>query len=90
MKPVQYFSDDYLEQCRHMTVDQIIRYLDDFRGLAVNKPKIKSRLISIKVPGDLLESFKTKSELVGQPYQTQIKALMRSWVLSKEGGGAKK
>ena len=38
-------SDDYLEQCRHMTVDQIIAYLDDFRGLATNNPKIRSWLI---------------------------------------------
>ena len=33
MRPVQYFTPEYLEQCRQMTPDQIIRFVDDFRRL---------------------------------------------------------
>ena len=33
MRPVQYFSDDYLERCRNLTPDQILQFLDEFRQL---------------------------------------------------------
>ncbi len=86
MRPVQYFTPEYLEQCRHMTPDQIIRFVEDFRrlhgGSSPGAAPVKSRLISIKVPEDLLEAFKTKSRLERRPYQTQIKALMKAWLVS--------
>jgi hypothetical protein len=31
MRPVQTFTDEYLEQGRRMTPDQVIRFLEDFR-----------------------------------------------------------
>jgi predicted DNA binding CopG/RHH family protein len=83
MKPVQYFSDDYLEQCKKMTPDQIVRFLDDFRQLHghATKQTARSKLISIKIPENLLNFFKKQAALAGTPYQTQIKALMKEWVL---------
>ena len=83
MRPVQYFSDEYLEQCRELGTDDIIRFLDDFRRLHGARPA-PSKLISMKVPEDLLQAFKTRARLQGTPYQTQIKALMREWVLAQE------
>jgi len=83
VRPVQYFSGDYLEQCRAMQPDDIIRYLEDFRRLHSRRPA-PSKLISMKVPRDLLEAFKTKAKLAGIPYQTQIKALMRAWVIAED------
>jgi predicted DNA binding CopG/RHH family protein len=83
VRPVQYFSDEYLEQCRHMQPDDIIRYLEDFRRLHNSRPA-PSKLISMKVPEDLLEAFKTRAKLAGIPYQTQIKALMRAWVIAED------
>jgi len=80
VRPVQYFTDDYLEQCRGMTADQVIRFLEDFRQLHAQRPS-RSRLISLKVPEDLLQAFRQKAKLAGVPYQTQIKRLMREWVL---------
>jgi predicted DNA binding CopG/RHH family protein len=87
MKPVQYFTPEYLEQCRRMTPDQVIRFLEDFRMLHAGRAggsRSRSRLISLKVPEDLLELFKARARLAGRPYQTVIKELMRAWVLSKE------
>jgi predicted DNA binding CopG/RHH family protein len=80
MRPIQYFSKEYLEQCRKMTSGQILSFLEDFRTLhaAVAAPS-KSRLISLKVPEPLLASFKVKAQLSGVPYQTQIKLLMKDW-----------
>lgn len=80
MRPVQYFSDEYLGRCREMTADQIIQFLDDFRQLHGGRSS-RSKLISLKVPEDLLEAFKAKARLEHQPYQTQIKRLMKAWVL---------
>ena len=82
MRPVQHFSRDYLERCRAMRPEQIIRFLDEFRALHAHREQqpAKSRLISMKVPEPLLEAFKTKARLRGIPYQTQIKRLMRGWL----------
>ena len=84
MKAIQYFSEGYLEQCRQMTPDQIVAFVDDFRRLHGAGTHSPSKLISIKVPEDLLNAFKAKSVLAGTRYQTQIKALMRAWVVGAE------
>ena len=81
MRPLQHFSKDYLEKCRSMRPEQIIRFLDDFRTLHAQRERPpKSRLISIKVPEPLLEAFKTKARLSGIAYQTKIKRLMSLWL----------
>lgn len=84
MRPVQRFTDEYLATCREMTPAQIIRFLDDFRRLHAGS-RAPSRLISLKVPEDLLEAFKTKARLTRRPYQTKIKDLMQAWVIRDEG-----
>lgn len=78
MKAVQYFSDEYLEQCKSFSTDAILEYLENFRLMQSREDK--SRLISIKVPESLLASFRTKADLNQLKYQTQIKRLMKEWV----------
>jgi predicted DNA binding CopG/RHH family protein len=78
MRPVQYFTDEYLEQCKKMTPEQILEYLESFRLL--NSPQDKTKLISIKIPESILKAFRTKCELNGVKYQTQIKTLMKEWI----------
>ena len=85
MRLVQKFSDEYLERCREMSHDEIVRFLDDFRKVHGNRRSRKSRLISIKVPEDLLDAFKAKARLSDVPYQTQIKKLMTEWVKDSHG-----
>ena len=82
MRPLQYFSKEYLERCRAMTPEQIVRFLDGFRLLQSRGRRARSRLISMKVPETMLEAFKTKARLSGIPYQTQIKRLMCGWLES--------
>lgn len=79
MKPVQSFADEYLERCREMSADEIARFLDEFRRIH-GRPKCPSKLISMKVPEDLLSAFKTQARLRGVPYQSQIKRLMAQWL----------
>ncbi len=91
MKALQKFTDDYLTQCAEMSYDEIAQFLDDFRKVhggqrqIQNQPptqaiKSPSKLISMKVPQDLLSVFRTKAALTSTPYQTQIKKLMLDWV----------
>lgn len=91
MKAVQKFSDVYLQRCKKMNTDAIIKFLDDFRQLHGRQKsflpktetqikKVPSKLISIKMPEDLLGAFRAKTELTNTPYQTQIKQLMLDWV----------
>ena len=81
MKAVQKFTDEYLESCRGMTPDQVLQFLEDFRRLHGARPAA-SKLISIKIPEDLLRAFKTKSALAQIPYQAKIKTLMKEWLLA--------
>ena len=80
MKTVQYITDEYIEECSKMTPEQIVQFLEDFRTMYFEAKPKKSKLISIKVPENLLRSFKVKAKLNDIPYQTQIKRLMKDWV----------
>ncbi len=77
MKSVQYFSDEYLNQCKALSPEQIVQFLEDFRLIHGYKAISGSKLISIKVENELLNAFKTRAKLDGVPYQTRIKSLMR-------------
>lgn len=78
-RPLQRFSEDYLERCRDLPPQDIVRFLEDFRMLQ-GQVRARSRLISMRVPEPLLAAFQARARLVGVPYQTQIKKLMRDWL----------
>ena len=78
-RPVHGFFDEYLERCRELCPEDIVRYLDDFRRVH-GAASARSKLISLKVPEPLLAAFKAKARLNGVLYQTQIKNLMRAWL----------
>ena len=59
---------------------EIVRFLDDFRRIH-GKRSGKSRLISMKVPEDLLAAFRAKAKLANVRHQTQIKNLMKAWLM---------
>ncbi len=84
MKPVQYFDDEYLKKAKSFSTEAILDYLENFR--LMQQAKDKTRLISIKIPESLLDSFKAKSALSQIKYQTQIKKLMVEWVNNQETG----
>jgi len=80
MRPIQYFSEEYLEQCKKMSPDNIAEFLESFR--LMQAPTDKSKLISIKIPESLLTVFRKKCSASNVKYQTQIKILMKQWVSS--------
>jgi len=81
-RPVQYFTDEYLEYCQNLTPEQIVEFLEQFRRIAHAGSHSPSKLISIKVPENLLQAFKFKAKAKGQPYQSLIKELMHHWVMN--------
>ncbi len=82
MRPVQYFSDAYLEQCRHVTPEQALTFLEEFRLLQQPGKAAPSKLISLKVPEPLLAAFRQRCDNEGIKYQTQIKQLMQEWLIT--------
>jgi uncharacterized protein (DUF4415 family) len=78
---LQFFTEEYIERCLKMTPTQRAQFVEDYRKMFYEaKIKSPSRLISMKVPQDLLDLFKKKSELENTPYQTKIKDLMKAWI----------
>jgi len=79
MKALQKFSDEYLERCKELTVEEKFDFIENFR-LMHSEIHSPSKLISLKVQESLLNSFKQKAKLEGVAYQTKIKELMKDWV----------
>lgn len=75
-KPVQYFNKEYLERCKDLSKEDILQFLEDFRNLQSGQDS-KTKLISVRIPENVLEAFKTQSRLMGARYQTRIVQLMR-------------
>ncbi len=70
-------------QTKKPSPEQILRFLEDFRQLhsVSRKAQGPAKLISLKVSEDLLRPFRTLCDRKGLKYQTQIKILMRDWIL---------
>jgi len=81
-RPVQFFSEEYLERGMAMSPREIIEFQESFRLLRESERVSDSKLISLRIPTDQLRAFKRKSELHGVKYQTQIKRLMEKWLMS--------
>jgi predicted DNA binding CopG/RHH family protein len=81
-KAVQKMTPEQIKWGLSLSIEERIKFIDNFIKLSHNvKPTKKSKLISIKIPEDLLEMFRMKCESQNLSYQTQIKELMREWVL---------
>jgi predicted DNA binding CopG/RHH family protein len=65
-----------------LSVDQTLRFLEDVRTLyrGTDEP---TQAISLRVPKNVLRSFKTKAGLEGRKYQSVIVALMRKWIVER-------
>lgn len=79
-RPTQYFSDEYLEQCRSMTPTQIIQFLDNYRTLQIDPGDLVQ--INLRVPKNILEAFKAKAKREGRQYQKKIRELIVEWAVS--------
>ncbi len=81
MKPVQYFNTDYLDKTSDANPKQILLFLEEFRLMqAPVTQSSRSKMISLKIPDNLLRLFRAKCEVEGVKYQTQIKIVMSQWL----------
>jgi predicted DNA binding CopG/RHH family protein len=83
-KALQMHTKEYLERSKQLSVMQILEFLDNYQKLVGmdSSNNAKCKLISLKIEPTLLAAFKRKAELEGVPYQTQIKKIMRDWVIN--------
>ena len=79
-RAIQFFSAEYLQQCKKMNPEQIARFIEGFRLLHRSSSTSKKRLISLRISETLLGAAKSKAQLLGIPYQTQIQRLIENWV----------
>lgn len=80
MRALQKFSKESLERSRFLPIEEVIGFLEDFRCFHSEGTPQESRSISIRIPKNLLSTFRTKSKIEGMHYQTQIKKLMEEWL----------
>lgn len=79
-RAVQYFDKDYLSQTKKLTPSQIVDFITQYQSVFFSYEG-KKKLISIRIPEELLKVFRRQTDLIGKAYQTQIVNLMREWVL---------
>lgn len=80
-RPIQYFSKSYLDQIKNITPTQAAEFVENYRQMIFSQPS-KRKLISLRVPENILENFQQKAKLSGMKYQTMIVELMQKWIQS--------
>ena len=58
---------------------EILRFLHDYQMLMGGKVS-KTKLISLRVPENVLELFKSKAQAKGLSYQSEVVKLMIGWL----------
>lgn len=79
-RAVQHFSDEYLQECKKMSADQICQFLDDYKKLHFDIGKLKQ--INLRVPENILKAFQAKARLEGVQYQKKIRELITNWAIN--------
>ena len=64
---------------KKLTPNQVLEFLDNFQCVVHGQDK-KTKLISMRVPENVLQSFKTLTKDKNQKYQSVIVQLMRDWI----------
>lgn len=64
-----------------MSVEETLEFLENFRLVLADSSQ-QTKLISIKIPESMLITFKRMCEAKNLKYQTQIKTLMKDWILN--------
>lgn len=79
-KGIQHFKTQDLRQGLKASPEQIIEYLEQYKNL-VGSVDTKRKLISLRVPENLLFLIKEKSKKEGVKYQTKIIEVLKEWAL---------
>jgi len=84
MRPIQYFSDDYLKQSKKSSPSQIADFLEEYIQLhrRTKQTTPPMQLISLRMPIHLLELLKRRAKLEGMPYQSLLKTLLEKSLIA--------
>ncbi len=82
MRPIQFFPQEYLKQCKKMSLKDRLRFLEDFRNLQDVRPPSKTKLISLRIDESILEKLKLRAKGLGKPYQTLLKEILRDSLIT--------
>lgn len=67
---------------KKVTPDEAVQFLEDFRLMMSRKDK-EAKLISIRIPENILNTYKTEAKLNGQKYQSLMVEAMRQYLIPK-------
>jgi predicted DNA binding CopG/RHH family protein len=82
-KAIQRLTKEQIEWGLSLSIEERLKFANNFMLLAHNSSDAKSKPISIKIPEDLLRLFRAKCASQKLTYQTQIKELMKQWLLEE-------
>ena len=78
-KGLQKFKKKDLSQIGNTDATQIAKFLEDFQHMIAGIDD-KTKMISLRVPENILSAFKFKAERRNLKYQSLIIDLMRKWI----------
>jgi predicted DNA binding CopG/RHH family protein len=73
-------AKQFHKKSENLSHDQIVQFLDDFGKIVSGRDK-KTKLISVRVPENILDAFKLKAQYQQKKYQSVIVQLMREWAV---------
>jgi uncharacterized protein (DUF4415 family) len=79
-RPTQLANSNQIVTSDCEDVTQVVEFLELFRELSNPLTHKPARLISIKIPEQLLATFRFKAERENKKYQSKIKELMLDYV----------
>ncbi len=78
-KGLQKFKKKDLSQIGNTDATQIAKFLEDFQHMIAGIDD-KTKMISLRVPENILSAFKFKAERQKLKYQSVVIDLMRKWI----------
>jgi predicted DNA binding CopG/RHH family protein len=78
-KGLQKLKKKDISQLSNTDATQIAKFLEDFQHMIAGVDD-KTKMISLRVPANILSAFKFKAERQNLKYQSLIIDLMRKWV----------
>ncbi len=78
MKKIRQLHPQKVKGSKTPTPEQTWKFLEDYAEFVHGQDQ-KTKLISLRVPANILETFKFTANRAGKKYQTQIVQLMREW-----------
>lgn len=67
------------EESNKVSVDEALQFLDSFHNMISNKDE-PSKLISLRIPENILRSLKIKAKYEGKKYQSMIIQAIREYL----------